>query len=75
MRDLLFIDDLQVVVYYNQRTDYYSTEAEGSGIETLTETTLEQVDFELLGDTIDILPCLSEKQKERIVRQINKEHE
>lgn len=70
-RDFLLIDDLGIIVYYTQRTVYYATDEEGPGIESMLETNLDFIDFDLFGESVNILPCLSEKQKEQIVRTLN----
>jgi hypothetical protein len=69
------LNDLDLQVYYTQRVHpiWVSEECHGTHVmdQSLIETTIDFIDIEVFGESVNILPCLSEKQKEAIVRYIN----
>jgi hypothetical protein len=69
------LEDIELDVYYTKRVHTMWVTEEGHGIhhidESIIETELTQVLVNCFNDTVNILPCLSEKQKEGIVRYIN----
>jgi hypothetical protein len=69
------LPDIELQLYYTRRVHpiWVSEECRGTHImdQSIIETELDAVDVQIFGEAVNILPCLSEKQKEAIVRYIN----